>query len=356
MNERLGLGQMKRNARTAKSAPTIRDMAAALDLSVATISRVLARPEMVRPDTRERVLRAVKEMGYRPNALAQALARNETRLVFFVIPVLSPFFLEVMDGVEMAAQEEGYSVVLANARRDPQRTKLFYDQVIAQRADGILLTTGHVPDSLALPSATWPPTVVVAEPLNDPRAIMVSVDHAEAAAIAVAHLVKLGHKRIAHVTGPSRALSVLARRRGFNKAMADAGLRVPPEWVVEGLFDPASGEAAVVELCKHKIKPTAVFADNDELAVGAVRGAHRVGLKVPEDLSVIGFDNQKFLEVFEPGLTTIDIPRFEMGYQAMKRLVRCMAGEKNVGSLRLRTELIIRQTTSHPPKSPAKTR
>jgi LacI family repressor for deo operon, udp, cdd, tsx, nupC, and nupG len=356
MNERLGVSQKKRGARTTTSPPTIRDMSAALGLSVATISRVLARPEMVRPETRERVLKAVKEMGYRPNALAQALARNETRLVFFVIPVLSPFFLEVMDGVEMAAQEEGYSVVLANARRDPQRTKLFYDQVVAQRADGILLTTGHLPDALALPSATWPPTVVVAEPLNDPRAIMVCIDHAEAVATAVAHLVKLGHKRIAHITGPSRALSVRERRRGFNQAMADAGLRVPPEWVVEGLFDPESGEAAIAQLCKGRMKPTAVFADNDELAVGAIRGAHRHGLKVPEDLSVIGLDNQRFLEVFEPGLTTIDIPRFEMGYQAMKRLVRCMAGEKNVGGLRLRTELIVRQTTSYPPKSPARTR
>lgn len=347
---------MKRGGRGVNASPTIRDMSAALGLSVATISRVLARPEMVRPDTRERVLKAVKAMGYRPNALAQALARNETKLVFFVVPMLSPFFWDIMDGVEMAAQEDGYSVVLANARRDPQRTKLFYDQVVAQRADGILLTTGQIPDSLALPSANWPPTVVVAEPLTDPRAIVVSVDHAEAAEIAVAHLLKLGHKRIAHITGPSRALSVRERRRGFDRAMKKAGLSVPPEWVVEGLFDAASGEAAITQLFESKAKPTAVFTDNDELAFGAIRGAHRQGLKVPDDLSVVGFDNQRFLEVFEPGLTTMNIPRFEMGYQAMKRLVRCMAGEKNVSGLRLRTELVVRQTTTHPPKAVGKGR
>lgn len=340
---------MKRNSRG--GSPTIRDMAAALGLSVATISRVLARPEMVRPDTRERVLKAVKDMGYRPNALAQALARNETRLVFFVVPMLSPFFWDIMDGVEMAAQEDGYSVVLANARRDPLRTKLFYDQVVAQRADGILLTTGKIPEALALPTAVWPPTVVVAEPLADPRAVVVSVDHAEAAEIAVAHLLKLGHKRIAHITGPSRTLSVRERRRGFDRAMKKAGFSVPPEWVVEGLFDAASGEVAITQLFHSKTKPTAVFTDNDELAFGAIRGAHRLGLKVPDDLSVVGFDNQRFLEVFEPGLTTMNIPRYEMGYQAMKRLVRCIAGDKNVAGLRLKTELVVRQTTAHPPKA-----
>jgi LacI family repressor for deo operon, udp, cdd, tsx, nupC, and nupG len=339
---------MKNSSPSRKSSPTIRDMAAALGLSVATISRVLARPEMVKPETRKRVMKAIETMGYRPNFLAQALARSETRLAFFIVPILSPFFLDVMDGVEQAAQEDGYFVLMANARRDLQRIQTFYEQVAARRADGVLLLTGLLPPSLIPPKAVWPPTIIVAEPIDDPRGITVAVDHAEAAHIALRHLCGLGHKKIVHIGGPLRTLSSRERRRGFEEALRDAGLPFSPELAIEGNFDVETGEKAIVTFFENGIEPTAVFAANDEIALGAIRGAHRLGLRVPDDISIVGFDNQHFLEAFEPGLTTVNIPRFDIGYQAMKRLVRKIANDKDVTSLRLPTELIVRETTAPP--------
>jgi LacI family repressor for deo operon, udp, cdd, tsx, nupC, and nupG len=330
---------------------TIRDVAKALGMSVATVSRTLAQPEKVRANTRRKVLKAVETLGYRPNHMAQNLARQETRLIFVVVPTFSTFFLEIMDGAEKAAEEEGYSVLLANTRGDLDRVQALFDKVTARRADGILLLTGFAPPSLKPANAVWPPTVVAAEPIGDPRATSVTVDHAAAARTAVRHLLELGHRRLAHITGVMRTLSSAARLRGVNEEIAAAGLSPDICTVVHGDFSVQSGETAMRELLKKKQRPTAVFAANDEMAIGAIRAIRAHGLRVPEDISVVGFDNnQHLLEVFDPTLTTINIPRFEIGYEAMKRLAAQIRQPSVPIEIRLPTQLLIRSTTTAPPR------
>jgi LacI family repressor for deo operon, udp, cdd, tsx, nupC, and nupG len=319
-----------------------------LGISTATVSRALNKPHLLSARTVERVRAAADEMRYRPNFLAQHLKSGRTHNVLVVMPRLSPFFLEVFTGVERAANELGYFAIIAHSGRDPQREAEYFDQVSSGRADGVLLLSSAFSEKPRGYKYKLPPIVSVldVDPLDDFPSI--SIDHKAAAVSATLHLIRLGHRRIAHITGNLASPMALRRKQGFLEAMTAAGLAVDDGSIVVGDFTPESGEAAARAMLARRHRPTAIFAANDETAVGAIKAILEAGLRVPEDISVIGFDNQRLGRLYTPALTTVGVPSFALGFEGMKRLIALINGKPVPHAQVLETRVIARATTASP--------
>jgi LacI family transcriptional regulator, repressor for deo operon, udp, cdd, tsx, nupC, and nupG len=340
---------MKRGKREAgrPAAPaTIRDVANELGMSVATVSRALSQPELLRPETRERVLSVVAKLGYRPNVLARSLRRGQTHAIVLVVPKLSPFFLEIYAGAEEAAQKAGLAVLLGNSDAKPEREEAYFDQVMSGRADGIILLTGLLPSSYAGGKRALPPMIAVLERLQGHDTPIVRIDHRAASVEITRHLIDLGHRRIAHITGSKNAASSEHRLNGYKDAFAAAGIPYDDALVATGDFSMQSGADAMERLLTLNEPPTAVFAANDEMAFGAVKTARAHGLSVPEDLSMVGFDDQTTAAFYNPPLTTVHIPCREIGRRAMQELVEQIAGGDVEREIVLPTKLVIRDSTA----------
>lgn len=328
--------------------PSSKSVAAELGVSVATISRVLTRPDLVNRQTRDRVLRGIERLGYRPNLIARDLRRGETRTALVVVPKLSAFFLEILRGTEQAADELGFAVLMGNTKGDIRRTSTYFDQVASRRADGIILLTGVLPPGAE--TAKLPPLVIAAESLKDSNLPAVTLDHVGGAEEAVRHLIELGHRRIAHIAGPDHVLSSHARANGYRKALRAAHVVCDETLVQRGDFSVESGEKMLHVLMQQKTTPTAVFCANDEMALGVIRALKSLALSVPHDVSVVGFDDQEFAGLYDPPLSTVHIPRFDIGYQSMMMLRDIVTPQRSVRSTVLPTRLIIRATSAPPRK------
>jgi LacI family repressor for deo operon, udp, cdd, tsx, nupC, and nupG len=328
---------------------TIREVAVDLGLSVATVSRALTRPELLKEKTRVRVLEAVERLGYQPNLIARGLRLRESRLVFVVVPSLSPFFLEVFRGVERAARECDYAVLMGHTERMPDREQMFFDQVASGRADGVILVSSSDAEGIATRTRRMPPVVAALENIEGQPIPAVRVDHITAAMDATNHLLSLGHRRIAHIAGPCRSPMAVHRREGFEQAMIAAGQDPDAFPRLNGPFTVAFGTQAMTTILALKDRPTAIFAANDEIAVGAIQAIKHAGLKVGHDISVIGFDDQRIANLYEPPLTTIRVPTEEIGYQSMLVLQKILAGGSGFGCSVLATEIVVRATTGPPP-------
>jgi LacI family transcriptional regulator, repressor for deo operon, udp, cdd, tsx, nupC, and nupG len=316
---------------------------------VATVSRALIHPELLREETRTRVLAAVERLGYQPNLIARDLRMRESRLVFVVVPSLSPFFLEVFRGVERAAREIGYSVLMGHTERDAGREHRFFDQVASRRADGIILVTSA--DAAAIPASKhrMPPLVAALEVIEGQDLPTVRVDHTRAAKAATDYLLSLGHRRIAHIGGPDQTHIARHRRQGFEMAMTEAGVSPSAYPHMAGNFTVSFGEEAMARLLELDPRPTAVFAANDEIAVGAIQTIKRAGLRVGKDISVIGFDDQRIATLYDPPLTTMRVPTEELGYQSMMLLQKTLREEVTEMDTVLDTHLVVRETTGPAP-------
>jgi LacI family repressor for deo operon, udp, cdd, tsx, nupC, and nupG len=327
---------------------TIKEVAAQLGVSPSTISRALARPEMLSTKTRVRVLEAVERLGYHPNLIARDLRRQETRLIYVVVPTLSPFFLDVFRGVERGARETGYAIVMGYTDRDVGREQLYLDQIASRRGDGVILVTSADPNALLTRTKLMPPVVAALEEIEGLRAPAVRVDHRKGAVDATNHLLTLGHRHVAHIGGPERQLIARHRREGFQEAMERAGLDPNAFPYLTGDYVVGWGEQAMEALLICNPLPTAIFAGNDEIAIGAIRAMTRVGLRVGRDISVIGFDDMRIASLYEPAVTTIRVPTEELGYRSMLALVDQLHGDTSAADLVLPTSLVIRATTGTP--------
>lgn len=335
-----------RQPSTSPRPATIKDVARELDLSVATVSRALTKPKLLRPETVARVRAAVERLGYRPNLTAQNLKRGTTGIVYVIVPSLSPFFLEIFRGAERAAQERGYSVMMGHTDRHPEREEEFFDQVACGRADGVLLVSTAEAEAIVKHKRRLPPTVVVLEAVDGQTFPTVRVDHKKAAFDATSYLIGLGHRRIAHITGPARSPMAIHRREGYLAALAASGLRAGEESCVPGEFTVASGESAMASLLSRPEPPTAVFAANDEMAIGAIRAIKAKGLRVPQDISVMGFDDQRIAMIYDPPLSTVRLPTFDLGYSGMVKLNCVLENEDYEMDVMLGTTLVERATTA----------
>lgn len=317
-------------------------------MSVATVSRALSRPEMLRPETRERVMDAVERLDYRPNLMARGLRQGLANAILFVAPNLSPFFLEIFAGAEAVTRESQFSLLFGNINGDLDRIGNFFEQIARGQADGIILLTGVVPDAYTSGERQLPPLVAVLERPPKATAPVVQIDHRAGAQDAVRHLVELGHHRIAHIAGLPRVPSTIRRLEGYRAALGAAGLPAAAELTETGNFTMSSGAAAMTRLMALAQPPTAVFCSNDEMAYGAIRALVKMGLSVPKDVSVVGFDGQNFAEFYNPPLTTVDVPRHELGRRAAQELIDQLAGRNVAREVVLPTRLVVRESTAAP--------
>jgi len=333
-----------------KTGPTIQDVARIARVSTATVSRALSNPGLVREATRKRVAEAVAATGYTMNEAARSLRLNRSGALLVMVPEIhNPFFSRIIGGMETVASEAGYGLLIANTGRDDASESRFYDYVRGNRADGLLLLDGAVPPDGGA-GAHMPPLIVVCERVPGAVVPTVIVDNAAGAAAAVRHLAGLGHRDIGHVAGPDGNILTADRIEGYRRGLREAGLRDRPEWMFPGDFSLCAGVAAAERWLALARRPTALFTSNDEMAFGLISRLHGEGVGVPEDVSVIGFDDIEVSGLFVPGLTTIRQPREELGRRAVRLLLDIIAGDDvPPETVMLDTELVIRGSTAPPP-------
>lgn len=330
----------------------IKDIAERLGVSPATVSRALSDTGLVAEPTLTRIREVASELDYRPNVSARNLRTRRSRAVLMVVrDVGNPFYLEVMKGVEAAAREAGYAVLMGNTEGKAAREAGYFDMLRDGHADGMILMTGSLPPGREPDRASRAdlPVVVALEMIEGSSLPHVQIDNEGAAAEAVAHLVALGHRRIAHIGGPAHEIMAKRRRAGYRRAMAEAGLPVPAGYEQHGGYLLRGGQEACRRLFSLPVPPTAIFTANDEMAFGAIHELRRLGRDVPADVSVVGFDDIYLSEAFYPPLTTVSQPRARIGREAMTLLLGILAGTgKPAGPVLMPTTLKIRETTAAP--------
>lgn len=326
-------------------AKTIKEVALAADVSVATVSRTLANPGIVSPHTRERVQAAVDRLNYTPNIQARNLRTSKTRLIVALIPdVTNPFFSGVIRGIEQVAYKNRYSVLLGDTNFDLTREKEYADLLSAKQADGLITLSPRIP---VLRLGGRLPIVNACEYVTDPDITSVFVDNVKAASRATDYLISLGHKRIAFISGPGNSPISNDRERGYREALHQAGLKFDRKLFAHGDYSFESGVRGVESIISHGTQFSAVFCCSDEMAIGAIRAMRNRNMVVPDDVSVVGFDDIQMAKYCDPTLTTVAQPKEELGREAMLLLLEILGGtDPPPRKLVLETELVIRGSTS----------
>jgi LacI family transcriptional regulator len=335
-----------------KSAVSIRDVAAAAGVSVATVSRVLSPASAdvpMRKETRDKVERAIDKLGYRPNDLARALLQQRTDAIGLVVPDISnPYYPPLVRGVEDAASSRGYRVVLCNTDRDPAKISGYLDTLIKTRVDGIVVAGGgwaDLSDRTAVLGTYRTGLVAVGRHLSAHPSVR--IDNVAASREAAEHLIGLGHRGIAFLGGPASSTTVQDRAQGYRDALKVAG-PAGPEAVRYGDFTEESGYAAAREVLDASPRPTALLCANDRIALGAYAAASDAGRRVPDDVSVVGFDDTPIARYVRPTLTTVAIPTYEMGLAAVRLLLAQLEGDGASELETMPTRLVIRDSTAPP--------
>ncbi|WP_261903255.1 DNA-binding transcriptional regulator CytR [Vibrio fortis] len=330
---------------------TMKDVAQLAGVSTATVSRALMNPEKVSVSTRKRVETAVLEAGYSPNTLARNLRRNESKTIITIVPdICDPYFAEIIRGIEDAAVENDYLVLLGDSGQQKKRESSFVNLVFTKQADGMLLLgTDHPFDVSKAEQKNLPPMVMACEFAPELELPTVHIDNLTSAFEAVNYLAQLGHKRIAQISGPTSATLCQFRQQGYQQALRRAGVTMNPAYSTVGDFTFEAGAQAVRQLLALPEQPTAIFCHNDAMAIGAIQEAKKLGLRVPHDLSIVGFDDIQFAQYCDPPLTTISQPRYEIGRQAMLMMLDMLKGnDVQAGSRLLEAKLVVRGSTAPP--------
>jgi LacI family transcriptional regulator len=331
---------------------TIKDVAALAGVSFTTVSHVLNDTRPVSADARRRVLAAVEEIGYLPSAVARSLRKSETKIVGVLVPnVNNPFFAELVVGVEECCRLAGYSVFLCNSDNDPKRQQQYMRTLLEKRIDGLLLSSAGDAAALArIFKLATVPSVTVDRLVPGARADRVSVNNADGAYKAVKHLLDLGHRHIACISGPAEFEVTGERVDGWRRAQMDMGVTPDESLLIESDFSSAGGYEAARSLLRARSAMTALFASNDMMALGALRAAAEMGLKVPQQLSIVGFDDVELSSFVYPALTTVGCSIKELGREAARVLIdRIENPAAPLKDVLLTPRLVVRESTSAPP-------
>ena len=324
-------------------AVTMRDVARQAGVSVATVSRVFNGSGPVGEGTRQRILQTADALRYVPNGTARSLTTNVTETVGVLLPSLyGEFYSEVIRGVEGAVRARRYHTLLSSVHDGLDELAAVLRTLVG-RVDGFVVMSPDIEaDVLEANLPAGVPVVLLGK--TAPGHAAVVIDNEAGAAGMVAHLAGLGHRRIAHVTGGLGNTDAQARLAGYRRAVADGALDADPALVVEGDFTEASGHAAARALLARPDRPTAVFAANDSMAIGALRAFREAGLDVPGDVALAGFDDIPVAEFVTPALTSVHVPIYEMGAQAVEAVLATILGTDGATSTTLPTRLVVRES------------
>lgn len=334
---------------------TIDEVAKLANVSKATVSRVLNNSELVIQKTREEVMGAIRMLNYQPNMVARHLRKQETKLIGIILPDISnPFYSQVLKGIEDIAYKRDYNVVLLNTDFSDERESKSIQTLIERRAEGFCFMCHRLTEEkIQLLRKLTIPYVMISRTVSDYSDIpFVNVDNILGAYDATNHLISLGHHRIAMISGPGDdECSSLDRIKGYHQALQEARIPIRPEYLKEGNFTYAMGEKLAMDLMELPEPPTAIFAVSDETGIGALKGVKHLGYRVPEDVSIIGFDNLEMSEFCEPTLSTIAQPMSEMGQVAIKNLIDSIE-HRPVDKLQvvLPHQLVVRNSTDRAKK------
>ncbi|MGC2399702.1 MAG: LacI family DNA-binding transcriptional regulator [Acidobacteriaceae bacterium] len=331
----------------------IRTVAQLADVSIATVSRTINRVSTVNPRMAKRVWEAIKQLDYFPNTQARALVSGRSRLLGLIVSeITNPFFPELIQGFEDIAVEHGYEILIGSTNYDPRRMSLCIRRMLERRAEGVAVMTFGVEKPLLEQLAERNvPLVFVDVGPERPGISLLRVDYRHGIQQAVEHLASLGHRDIGFISGPRRLHSAQSRLTAFTKSVEECGLKTNPAWLLEGDHTMEGGTGAMEQLLKRSPMPTAVMCSNDMTAIGVLHKLYRAGLKVPDDLSVIGFDDIHIAQVTIPPLTTIQMSCFDLARGAVTALrAHREEGLEPQRIYKIPTRLIVRESTG-PPKA-----
>ena len=331
-----------------KNRPTMRDVAKATGFSVNTVSRALSDKPDVNEETRKTIVEAATKMGYRPNKLARSLRSKKTHTIGVIVAdIANPYFGALVKGVEKEARKRHYSVILLNTDEDYERESEAIQVVLEERVDGIIISptqkeTGTVKNLLQLGI----PFVLFGRRFSDLETNYVVTDDVHGGFLATEHLISLGHRRIGMINGPIHISSAKERFQGYREALGRYGLKQDQSLVTAGAVTMEDGYEVAESLLNKNPRPTAIFAFSDFVSFGVMKAIRKVGLKVPEDISVVGYDDNQFASCSETPLTTIHIPKEELGINAAKVLKEQFDANQPIKKVELPVDLIVRQSTS----------
>ncbi len=326
---------------------SIKDVARAAQVSYSTVSRALADSPRVKPETREKIQRLAAEMGYYPSVAARSLVTQRSQTIGLVATTITDLFqAEVIQFIEETAQRHHYSVILSHSGKDSERELAELQALRERHVDGIILISVRSDGEYAtIVRGTKIPVVFLNNVRTDECGCFVCVDNLAGGRVATEHLLGLGHRRIAYITGPIIEWDNAERYKGYLQALAEQGVAPDPGWVVRGDSESKGGTEAMRHILALPHRPTAVFCYNDATALGAMRAAHAAGLRIPDDLSIVGFDDIDLSPHFEPPLTTIAQPKQTMGTRAVEMILALLRDEGPVEDCVLPGRLVVREST-----------
>lgn len=333
---------------------TIYDIAREAGVSPATVSRVLTGNATVRPETKKKIIKVIDKYNFRPSSLARSLLYKQTQMIGFVLPDINhPFFSTLVLTSETHALRRGYTSFLCNSMNDTQMESEYLQNLLDKQVDGIIFLGGRInalePSEKIINEmqevVNRVPTVFINGEMPGVDAHIVHTDEKQGIHDLVQHLVEQGHTKIGLIGGYPGISSTELKREAFTKALEEFSLDVKEEWMIQGGFSIESGEENVEDLFELDQKPTALICINDFVAVGVVKQLNKKGFKVPEDFSVVGFDDIYLAQHFPPGITTISQNYDALGEKAIDVLVNLIDGKKTARETVIPTELVVRNST-----------
>ncbi|HEX3374945.1 MAG TPA: LacI family DNA-binding transcriptional regulator [Edaphobacter sp.] len=333
----------------------IRTIARAANVSIATVSRTINRVPTVNPEIAKRVWEVINQLDYFPNTQARALVSGRSKIFGLIVSeITNPFFPELIQGFEDIAVEHGYEILVSSTNHDPRRMSHCIRRMLERKVEGVAIMTFGIEEPLLdqLAKRNVPLVFIDIGPKR-PGISLLKVDYHHGIRQGVQHLAALGHRNIAFISGPAKLHSAQSRLSAFSTSLKECGIAPRPEWIVEGDHTMEGGIAAMEHLlaANPKKMPTAVMCSNDMTAIGVLHKLYRAGLRVPDDLSVIGFDDIHITEVTIPPLTTVQMSRFEIARAAVAALrahVETADGAAPKRDYKIRTDLIVRESTGSP--------
>lgn len=331
---------------------TIHDVARAAGVSIGTVSLAMSDNPSVADATKERVREAAALLSYRPSAVGRALQARRTNAVGVVVPHSSQhvfshlYFMEVLSGISEVLNRAGLTLVLSTAPSEEDEEAAYLKILRSQQVDGVILASAALHDRnvAQLKGSPYPFAFIGRYPL-DPEVAAVGIDDVGSAREVVQHLLAHGHTRIAHISGPPGHLSAMDRQEGYRQALTEAGVEVREEYLLEGDYSEQAGGRGIKDLIALPDPPTALFAANDETAVGALSALRSAGIQVGADFPVVGFDDVVLARLVTPGLTTMRQPMHSLGVAAAQLLLRLLSGQTpDALQSQLPTELVVRES------------
>jgi LacI family transcriptional regulator len=332
-----------------RAAPTIHDVAKIAGVSIGTVSKALNAGGRLSQATRDKVRRVAREIGYRPNDLAQSLHRATSRTIGIISnDSFGRFTFPIVQALEERLADEGIAVFMCNATDDSERERQHLDQLLGKRVDGLVVTARRADKRQPIgPLVRGLPVIYVFSQAEDRNSLSLLPDDEGGAVLAVDHLASIGRKRIAHITGPEHFEAVRLRKKGYRSALSQAGLAQTNDFYLSGVWSEKWGREAIALLFDGKKKrPDALFCGNDQIARGAADALRERGLSVPQDVAIVGFDNWEVMtQASRPPLTSVDMNLQALGREAGNRLLEMIQGKRLRGVKRRPCSLVVRQST-----------